>query len=184
MHEPEEENPFASPQVPMEASTHPVKVPPGTHSLGGLWIGVTGSMFLGVFLLAISPGLGVLFALVAVPGLLAGWVRLERQFLATREQISGGRQLLKVVLIIMLFVPLLVVALVAFGVACTAASLVVQNMVPPPERPGIFWVLNWALPVGGAVGLIVYSLLFFVMLGEKPRGELVEDVPGMTNKEP
>lgn len=178
MADPERENPFASPEMVRDEPR------PGARSWEGYWAAVIAAVVVGVVLLVFSPGLGVLFALVAVPGLIAAWVRLERQYLTTGQQVAGGRQFLAVAGIVLLFVPLLVVAFITFGITCWATAVVVKSTMLRPEPEYVFWVLNWALPAGGMAGLAVYALLFFLVLGKKPPREMVEDVEAEKHEEP
>lgn len=160
MSETPEENPFESPQSPPGAAEHGWPSKP-------YWTAVIFTVVAVVLLLPFLPGLAILVALFAAPGLVRAHIRLRREYFATGQEATATQQFQDVLISMLVGGLVTVAAGAAFFAVCLGGFVAAESVLPGRNDYGITNLLRAGLPLGSIAGLTAFYFLFRWSLGKK-----------------
>jgi len=155
------ENPF---QSPLPSEPVPNRPPFPT----GIFWGMSGGLLLVCLLLLLAiPGLGMVALLLVVPGLLRGFLMIQRE---RRKQTGGLRPIQLICLSLLLMYPLYLAASLGFGVTCFAAVIAFDSIPGLIDHGNHLDGLVWGAAIGLGAGAITFALLYWLSLTYRRAG--------------
>lgn len=157
-----EPNPFESPESE-NASAEPASTMPQAALTGTLMAaGISILIVIGLFL--VTPGLGVLAALVLVPANLRAILAMRKEFLATGSWPEGWGQASALIISALIMIPIWIATGIAFYAVCWAGALIAISAFPKGDEYGFTNMLYGGVPIGLTAGLISFVLCFRLTL--------------------
>lgn len=169
-----EPNPFESPESESAAAETKADVPEGAYNGTLAAAGFSVLLIIGLFIL--SPGIGVLAAMILVPANLRAILAMRREFQATGNWPAGWDQASALFISALIMIPIWIATGIAFYAVCWAGAMIAYSVFPKADEYGLANMLYGGVPIGLIAGLISFVLCFRLTLrGISTQPEVKED---------
>ncbi|GAA4422318.1 hypothetical protein [Bremerella cremea] len=160
-------NPFQSPQSEGE-----IAAVDGRRSYAIFYLSVVLTIAVITLLLFLVPGVAVLVALVLVPANIRFFLRLGRDAEYSGQWPTIGHQLGLVILSVLMTVPVVIAAGIAFYAVCFGGALIATATLPKSDDYGIGTALIGGVPLGLAAGITMIVVCYrytMKVIPDRPR---------------
>lgn len=157
-----EPNPFESPE---SESTREAKVSGMPQAaFAGTFVAAIVSVLIVVGLFFVTPGLGVLAALVLVPANLRAILLMRKAFQATGNWPLGWSLASAFVISTLIMIPIWIATGIAFYAVCWAGAMIAVSVFPKADEYGLANMLYGGVPIGLIAGLVSFVICFRLTL--------------------
>lgn len=160
-------NPFQSPQSEGEIASVA-----GRRSYVIFYLAVALTIAVVTGLLFLAPGLALLAALVLVPANIRFFLRLGRDAEYSGQWPTIGHQLGLVILSVLMTIPVVIAAGIAFYAVCLAGATIALYTLPKTDDYGFGTALLGGVPLGLAAGIAMIVLCYrytMKVIPDRPR---------------
>ncbi|PQO25957.1 hypothetical protein C5Y96_21120 [Blastopirellula marina] len=163
MPEPEKEpNPFESPEAEC-GGAQPDPGTPQTALIGALAAAAV-SFLIAFGLFLVTPGLGVIAAMLLVPANLRAFLAMRKELQSTGTWPQGWQQASALVISALIMIPVWIATGIAFSAVCWAGAMIGLSAFPKGDEYGFSNMLYGGIPIGLIAGLISFVLCFRLTL--------------------
>ncbi|QDU75112.1 hypothetical protein Pan97_21350 [Bremerella volcania] len=157
-----EPNPYKSPETEDAGAKMESGMPPAALTGTLAAAGVSVLIIIGLFL--VSPGIGVLAALVLVPANLRAILAMRKEFRATGRWPEGWNQASAFVISTLIMIPIWIATGIAFYAVCWAGAMIAVSAFPKGDEYGFTNMIYGGIPIGLIAGLVSFMLCFRLTL--------------------